>query len=128
MTKEEFLHTIGLFGLTPEEHDDRINVYIKSRYGDRLLFLEFSKIEHKSRMLGIAYNSMVGEVKMYIPQPVYSVDGYLVEIMEGNDWMDGQWRKFTKQFKLERILREEIEKLKLYRTQIKLSEIEWDFE
>jgi hypothetical protein len=71
---------------------------------------------------------MVGEVKMYIPQPVYSVDGYLVEIEQGDDWMDGQWRKFTKQFKLERALREEIEKLKLYRTQIKLSEIEWDFE
>lgn len=128
MTKEEFLHTISLFGLTPEEHDDRINVYIKSRYGERLHFLEFSKIEHKSRMIGIAYNSMVGEVKMYIPQPVYSVDGYLVEIWQGDDWKDGEWRKFTKQFKLERALREEIEKLKLYRTQIKLSEIEWDFE
>ena len=127
MTKEEFLHTISLFGLTPEEHDDRINVYIKSRYGDRIQFLTFSKIKNNSLAYS-SFSSLTGEVKMYIPQPVYSVDGYLVEIEQGDDWIDGQWKKFTKQFKLERALREEIEKLKLYRTQIKLSEIEWDFE
>ena len=128
MTIDEFLHTIGLFGLTHEDHEDRIDVYITSRYGNRLHFLEFSKEERRRRLIGLSTNFMAGEVKMYIPQPVYSVDGYIVEIEQGDDWIDGQWRKFTKQFKLERALREEIEKLKLYRTQIKLSEIEWDFE
>lgn len=71
--------------------------------------------------------SNAGEVELYFPQRVLSVDGYLVEIEQGDAIKDDQHKRFTKQSKLERYLTEVMEQLKSWRQEIKLTEVEWDF-
>ena len=56
------------------------------------------------------------------------MDGYLVDYKGGNIWKTGQTQRFTKQFKFARALKEELLKLKKYNQEIKITEIEWDFE
>jgi hypothetical protein len=55
------------------------------------------------------------------------VDGYLVEIEQGDVMKDDQHKRFTKQSKLERYLTDIMEQLKSWRQEIKLTEVEWDF-
>lgn len=128
MTREEFLGTVAKFGFGYTEYDDFIEVKIKSHYGKSITLMK-----NTIRILNI-YHSILfcceqeGEVTIYFPQRVLSVDGYLVEIEEGNSLKNEQHKRFSKQTKLERTLTEVIEQLKSWRQEIKLTEVEWDFE
>ena len=125
MTKEEFLDTVAKFGLAHTEYDDFIEVKIKSRYGNFITLLTFCKKTITSRFAWCCSNA--GEVELYFPQRVLSVDGYLVEIEQGDVMKDDQHKRFTKQSKLERYLTDIMEQLKSWRQEIKLTEVEWDF-
>ena len=125
MTKEEFLDTVAKFGLAHTEYDDFIEVKIKSRYGNFITLLTFCKKTITSRFTWCCSNA--GEVELYFPQRVLSVDGYLVEIEQGDAMKNEQHKRFSKQTKLERTLTEVIDQLKSWRQEIKLTEVEWDF-
>lgn len=125
MTKEEFLDTVAKFGLAHTEYDDFIEVNIKSRYGKFITLLTFCKKTITSRFTWCCSNE--GEVELYFPQRVLSVDGYLVEIEQGDTMKNEQHKRFSKQIKLERTLTEVIDQLKSWRQEIKLTEVEWDF-
>lgn len=125
MTQEEFLDTVAKFGLAHTEYDDFIEVRIKSRYGNFITLLSYNKKTITSRFAWCCSNA--GEVELYFPQRVLSVDGYLVEIDQGSAIIDAQHKRFTKQTKLERTLTEVIDQLKSWRQEIKLTEVEWDF-
>ena len=125
MTKEEFLDTVAKFGLAHNEYDDFIEVKIKSRYGKSITLLEYRKKTIYSRFAWCCSNA--GEVELYFPQRVLSVDGYLVVIEQGEAIKDDQHKRFSKQTKLERTLTEVIDQLKSWRQEIKLTEVEWDF-
>lgn len=87
--------------------------------------LNFNKKQVVSRYAWCCSNA--GEVDLYFPQRVLSVDGYLVEIEQGSALADDQHKKFTKQSKMERYLNEVMTQLKSWRQEIKLTEVEWDF-
>lgn len=125
MKKEEFLDTVAKFGLAHTEYDDFIEVNIKSRYGKFITLLTFCKKTITSRFTWCCSNA--GEVELYFPQRVLSVDGYLVEIEQGDAMKNEQHKRFSKQTKLERTLTEVIDQLKSWRQEIKLTEVEWDF-
>lgn len=125
MTKEEFLDTVAKFGLAHNEYDDFIEVRIKSRYGKSITLMEYCKKTIHSRFAWCCEQE--GEVTIYFPQRVLSVDGYLVEIDQGDAMKNDQHKRFSKQTKLERTLTEVIDQLKSWRQEIKLTEVEWDF-
>ena len=125
MTKEEFLATVAKFGLGHNEYDDFIEVKIKSRYGNRITLMEYWKKTFYSSYSWCS--KQAGEVNFYFPQRVLSVDGYLVEIEQGDTMKNEQHKRFSKQTKLERTLTEVMEQLKSWRQEIKLTEVEWDF-
>ena len=125
MTKEEFLDIVAKFGLANTEYDDFIEVKIKSRYGKFITLLTFCKKTITSHFTWCCSNA--GEVELYFPQRVLSVDGYLVEIEQGDAMKNEQHKRFSKQTKLERTLTEVIDQLKSWRQEIKLTEVEWDF-
>lgn len=134
MTREEFLETVAKFGLAHTEYDDFIEVKIKSRYGKAITLMEYCKKTYYSNYCKKTYYSnydwcceQEGEVTIYFPQRVLSVDGYLVEIEEGAAMKNEQHKRFSKQTKLERTLTEVIDQLKSWRQEIKLTELEWDF-
>ena len=78
MTKEEFLDTVAKFGLAHTEYNDFIEVKIKSRYGKPITLMEYCKKTVYSNYAWCCEQE--GEVTIYFPQRVLSVDGYLVEI------------------------------------------------
>jgi len=125
MTKEEFLDTVAKFGLAHTEYDDFIEVKIKSRYGKPITLMEYCKKTVYSNYAWCCEQE--GEVTIYFPQRVLSVDGYLVEIEQGDAMKNEQHKRFSKQTKLERTLTEVIDQLKSWRQEIKLTEVEWDF-
>lgn len=126
MTKEEFLDTVAKFGLGHTEYVNYIEVCIKSRYGKSITLLNYWK--KSSYSLAYAWCcAQEGEVTIYFPQRVLSVDGYLVEIEQGDAMKNDQQKRFSKQSKLERTLTEVMEQLKSWRQEIKLTEVEWDF-
>ena len=125
MTREEFLDTVAKYGLAHSEYDDFIEVDINSRYGKKICLLNFNKKQVVSRFAWCCSNA--GEVELYFPQRVLSVDGYLVEIEQGSALADDQHKRFTKQSKMERYLNEVMTQLKAWRQEIKLTEVEWDF-
>lgn len=126
MTREEFLDTVAKFGLGHNEYDDFIEVKIKSRYGKPITLMEYCKKSKYSAKYAW-FCEQEGEVTIYFPQRVLSVDGYLVEIEQGDLMKNEQHKRFSKQTKLERTLTEVIEQLKSWRQEIKLTEVEWDF-
>ena len=93
--------------------------------GKPITLMEFCKKTVYSRYPWCCENA--GEVTIYFPQRVLSVDGYLVEIEQGDAMKDNQHKRFSKQTKLERYLTEIMEQLKSWRQEIKLTEVEWDF-
>lgn len=125
MTREEFLDTVAKFGLGHTEYNDYIEVDINSRYGKKICLLSYNKEQVYSRFTCMNRNE--GEVDLFYPQKVLSVDGYLVEIESGSALQPGQTKRFTKQIKLERELTNVIAQLKSCRQEIKLTEVEWDF-
>ncbi len=126
MTKEEFLDTVAKFGLAHTEYDNYIEVCIKSRYGKSISLLTYRKKSMYSSQYAWCCEQE-GEVTIYFPQRVLSVDGYLVEIEGGDGLKNDQHKRFSKQTKLERTLTEVIDQLKSWRQEIKLTEVEWDF-
>lgn len=126
MTKEEFLDTVAKFGLGYTEYDNYIEVCIKSRYGKLITLLNYCKKSTYSSQYAWCCEQE-GEVTIYFPQRVLSVDGYLVEIEGGDIFKNDQHKRFSKQIKLERTLTEVIDQLKSWRQEIKLTEVEWDF-
>lgn len=126
MTREEFLDTVAKFGLAHNEYDDFIEVKIKSRYGKSITLMEYCKKSKYSAQYAW-FCEQEGEVTIYFPQRVLSVDGYLVEIEQGDAMKNEQHKRFSKQTKLERTLTEVIDQLKSWRQEIKLTEVEWDF-
>lgn len=126
MTREEFLGTVYKFGFGYTEYDDFIEVKIKSRYGKSITLMKYYKNSKYLSQYSFCC-AQEGEVTIYFPQRVLSVDGYLVEIEEGNSLKNEQHKRFSKQTKLERTLTEVIEQLKSWRQEIKLTEVEWDF-
>ena len=127
MTREEFLGTVAKFGFGYTEYDDFIEVKIKSHYGKSITLMKYYKNSKYLSQYSFCCEQE-GEVTIYFTQRVLSVDGYLVEIEEGNSLKNEQHKRFSKQTKLGRTLTEVIEQLKSWRQEIKLTEVEWDFE
>ena len=126
MTEQEFLDTVHFYGLKAEDFPTFIRVSITSRYGYHIILAEYCKTDIYSHLSWL--NRKQGEVEFYFLQPIKSVDGYLVDYEGGNIWKTGQTQRFTKQFKFARALKEELLKLKKYNQEIKITEIELDFE
>lgn len=126
MTREEFLDTVAKFGFAHTEYNDFIEVKIKSRYGKPITIMKYCK-NSKYCPQYAWFCEQEGEVNIYFPQRVLSVDGYLVEIEQGDSMKNEQHKRFSKQTKLERTLTEVIDQLKSWRQEIKLTEVEWDF-
>jgi hypothetical protein len=126
MTEQEFLDTVHSYGLKSEDYPTFIRVSVTSRYGRPIFLAEYIKTDYDSNLTWLKRKQ--GEVDFYYLQPIKSVDGYLVDYEGGDIWKTGQTQRFTKQFKFDRALKEELLKLKKYNQEIKLTEIEWDFE
>lgn len=111
MTREEFLDTVAKFGFANTEYNDFIEVKIKSRYGKPITIMKYCK-NFKYCPQYAWFCEQEGEVNIYFPQRVLSVDGYLVEIEQGDSMKNEQHKRFSKQTKLERTLTEVIDQLK----------------